>query len=143
MVLWGFSGEKASIFEIFGVFFKELGYFVQISHETMTGFTDSPPLPPRERARGSTGQNGVKKQTRNDKAGRQNPPAEMLGAEYRRQSTAERCAIEGRTTKKHGQEYAQERRSLKKSSMSRAHSSAHTPAYTSGAGATRPSRNTS
>jgi hypothetical protein len=39
VVLWGLSGEKASIFEIFRVFFKELGYFVQISHETMTGFT--------------------------------------------------------------------------------------------------------
>lgn len=46
---------------------------------------------------------------------------------------------ERHTTEKHGQE----RRSLKKSSMSRAHSSARTPAYTSGAGATRPSRSTS
>ena len=46
---------------------------------------------------------------------------------------------EGHTTEKR----AQERRSLKKSSMSRAHSSARTPAYTSGAGATRPSRSTS
>ncbi len=50
---------------------------------------------------------------------------------------------EGHTTEKRGQERAQERRSLKKSSMSRAHSSARTPAYTSGAGATRPSRSTS
>ena len=50
---------------------------------------------------------------------------------------------EGHTTEKCGQERAQERRSLKKSSMSRAHSSARTPAYTSGAGATRPSRSTS
>lgn len=114
----------------------------------MTGFTKpltarSPGNRPLRQTPGSTRQNGVKKQTRNDKAGRQNPPAEMLGAEYRRQSTAERCAIEGHTTKKHGQEYAQERRSLKKSSMSRAHSLARTPAYTSGAGATRPSRSTS
>lgn len=54
-----------------------------------------------------------------------------------------RYIAEGHTTEKRGQERAQERRSLKKSSMSRAHSSARTPAYTSGAGATRPSRSTS
>lgn len=54
-----------------------------------------------------------------------------------------RDIVEGHTTEKRGQERAQERRSLKKSSMSRAHSSARTPAYTSGAGATRPSRSTS
>lgn len=50
-----------------------------------------------------------------------------------------RDIAEGHTTEKR----AQERRSLKKSSMSCAHSSARTPAYTSGAGATRPSRSTS
>ena len=83
---------------------------------------------------------------------RQNPPTELFATAYRRQGTAEGCAprgiagggiAEGHTTEKRGQERAQERRSLKKSSMSHAHSSARTPAYTSGAGATRPSRSTS
>lgn len=85
----------------------------------MTGPYDRP------RARRGAGLDG--------KAQRQTPLAELFATEYRRQGTTEKC----------GQERAQERRSLKKSSMSRAHSSARTPAYTSGAGATRPSRSTS
>lgn len=100
----------------------------------MTGPCDKP----RAR-RGGTGLDG--------KAERQTPLAELFATEYRRQGTTEGCAAEGyrlgHTTEKRGQERAQERRSLKKSSMSRAHSSARTPAYTSGAGATRPSRSTS
>lgn len=121
----------------------------------MTGFTRPPPPlqsqgtgprndpPPRRQTadanpghdEGATGLGG--------RAERQNPLAELFATEYRRQGTAEGCAAEGCATEKRGQERAQERRSLKKSSMSRAHSSARTPAYTSGAGATRPSRSTS
>lgn len=120
----------------------------------MTGFTRPPPPlqspgtspPRRQTADANPGRDGGGLGWEAGQSGRIHLP------NYSQQNTDDRAQprgappryiAEGHTTEKRGQERAQERRSLKKSSMSRAHSSARTPAYTSGAGATRPSRSTS
>lgn len=114
----------------------------------MTGFTRPPP-PLQSQGTGPGDRPRVRRGGLGWEAGQS---GRLHSPNYSQQNTDDRAQprgvpprdiAEGHTTEKRGQERAQERRSLKKSSMSRAHSSARTPAYTSGAGATRPSRSTS